>query len=37
MLVAWSGVARADEFATSPARPGYEATDQILAFARRTD
>ena len=29
--------ARADEFATSPARPGYEATDQIFAFDRRTE
>ncbi|MEO7097664.1 MAG: carbohydrate porin [Polyangiales bacterium] len=28
---------RADEFATSPARPGYEAADRILDFARRTE
>ena len=37
MLLASIGVARADEFATSPARPGYEASDQILSFERRTE
>lgn len=36
-MVVAIGVAHADEFATSPARPGYEATDQIFAFARRTE
>jgi len=32
-----TAVARADEFATSPARPGYEAADRILDFARRSE
>ena len=36
-LVAVTGSASADEFATSPARPGYEASDRILSFARRTE
>jgi hypothetical protein len=37
MLVVSIGGARADEFATSPARPGYETMEHILAFARRTE
>ncbi len=36
-LVVHASVARADEFATSPARPGYEASDTILTFDGRTD
>jgi len=32
-----TSVAHGDEFATSPARPGYEAEDRILTFARRTE
>jgi hypothetical protein len=36
LLLVLTSVARADEFATSPARPGYEAEDTIITFARRT-
>jgi hypothetical protein len=32
-----ASIARADEFATSPARPGYEASDRILDFAKRRE
>jgi carbohydrate-selective porin (OprB family) len=32
-----TAVAAADEFATSPARPGYEATHRIFDFAGRTE
>jgi carbohydrate-selective porin OprB len=37
ILVLATTLARADEFATSPARPGYEAHETILSFPRRTE
>lgn len=36
-IVILTVVARADEFATSPARPGYEASDRVFDFERRTE
>jgi hypothetical protein len=35
VLCALAASARADEFATSPARPDYEASDKLLGFAAR--
>jgi carbohydrate-selective porin OprB len=36
-VVLLPAVARADEFATSPARPGYEAGGKVFSFARRAE
>lgn len=36
-VVLLTAVAHADEFATSPARPGYEASNRILNFAKRSE
>lgn len=37
VLLAWGTPARADEFANSPARPGYEPSAHLIDFARRTE
>jgi hypothetical protein len=36
-VVAVTSVARADEFANSPTRPGYEPSDHVFDFAKRTE
>ena len=36
-LCVLTSVARGDEFATSPARPGYVASDHVFTFDRRTE